>query len=120
MARGLSAAPCRRLCASLLSAWLAILLTVGPVAALPASPLGQMSLPRSSSALPIWRVADADTVVTISNASGAAITVIAIGSTDEDQKDLGEVAAGQTVQVVAPAGTTSLGFAQNDDWLGDD
>lgn len=103
----------------LLSIVLSLVLVVDTATALPgARPLSRMTLPAPLSAPPVCRVASTDTIVTVSNESGGEISVIAVDS-NEDQQDLGVVAAGETLDIVAPVGAVSLGFAQNGDWLGD-
>ena len=90
-----------------------VLLMAGSAQAV--SPLSRQTVPDPVAHQYLHRVADAG--LSITNGSDAPITVVAIGEGDAQQA-LGEVAAGETLAVDVPAGTT-LGFAQGDAWLGD-
>lgn len=98
----------------LVSVFLSFVLVADAAYAVPRAP--QPGLRIGPAAL--VRVADTDTIVSVSNGADGVVTVIAITS-DEDQTELAELAPGETRDVAAPAGTVTLGFAQDGDWLGD-
>ncbi len=103
----------------LFSVFLSLVLLVDSATALPlVAQMSRMPFPAPSYAPLVCRVADTDTVVSVSNGSADTVTVIAIDA-NEEQQELAVLEAGQSLDVIAPAGTLSLGFAQNDDWLGD-
>ena len=114
MARALAAA-----FRCILSVVLSLNLLIETATALPRAPqMSRVSLPGPSYAPLVCRIADADVVVSVTNGSAGTVTVIAIDA-NEDQQELAELAAGESLDVIAPAGTVSLGFAQDGDWLGD-
>jgi hypothetical protein len=102
----------------ILSVVLSLNLLIDTATALPRTPQMSRALRGPAYAPLVCRVADTDTVVSVSNGSAGTVTVIAIDA-NEDQQELADLAAGQSLDVIAPAGTVSLGFAQDGDWLGD-
>ena len=102
----------------ILSVVLSLNLLIDTATALPRTPQMSRALPGPAYAPLVCRVADTDTVVSVSNGSAGTVTVIAIDA-NEDQQELADLAAGQSLDVIAPASTVSLGFAQDGDWLGD-